>query len=243
MDAASSETLTILRQLLPGFVAAWIRFLLIPNARRNDLDRVVEAMILSGVLAIAVAGLRWLLILPCSRWGDCIATWSANSEFAWSMLLAAILGLLLAQATRSDSLYALLRKAGLTHESGLRSVRYSAFTTLSYRNVILHLKDKRRVLGYPKEGDYDPEDPESGCIFLQQAYWLDGSNNRSPAGRLLIPWTEIQLVQFFEGSNAHEPSRPAVDPSDAESRRSGASGQRSNQPVDKAGSTGKPGTV
>src|SRR5579885_1138310 len=141
MDAASSETLTILRQLLPGFVAAWIRFLMIPNVRRNDLDRVVEAMILRGVIAIVVAGLRWLLILPCAHWGRCVAAWSANGEFAWSMLLAVIFGLALAQVTRSDKPYAFLRKLRLTHESSLRSVRYSAFTAPPYRDVVLHLKD------------------------------------------------------------------------------------------------------
>ena len=243
MDAASSETLTILRQLLPGFVAAWIRFLLIPNVRRNDLDRVVEAMILSGVIAIAIAGLHWLLVLPCTHWGSCMATWSANGEFAWSMLLAVIFGVALAQLTRSDKPYALLRKLRLTHESSLRSVRYSAFTSPSYRNVVLHLKDGRRTVGYPLEGDHDPDNPESGYVLSGQAFWLDESNTSSPAQKLLIPWAEIQIVQFFEGSKAHEPSRPAVGASDAESHRSGTSGHRPDQQVDPARTAAKPGTV
>lgn len=207
MDAQSSESLILIRQLLPGFVAAWVRFRLIPSSRRNDLDRVVEAMVLSGVIAILIAALRWTLRWPCQWQWVCLAGPSTYVEFAGSLLLALVLGLILAKLTRSDLLFAFLRNCGWTHESSEHSVRYERFTTPPFRFAVLHLKDGRRIKGFPSEGDHDPENPENGYILLKNAKWL-GDQDDSVAARheMLVPWAEIQLIQFLEnasGGTAH----------------------------------------
>ncbi len=222
MDAPSSDSLTLIRQLLPGFVAAWVRFRLVPSTRRNDLDRVVEAMVLSGVIAILIATLRWLLQWPCRWQWVCVAGPNVYGELAGSLLLALVLGLILAQLTRSDRLFSFLRNRGWTRESSQYSLRYQTFTTPPFRFAVLHLKDGRRVKGRPSEGDHDPEHPESGYVLLKYAKWLgDQDDHATERYEMLVPWAEIQLIQFLEnpsGGVAHAHPNTNTDTSEASGR-------------------------
>ncbi len=179
-------------------------------------------MVLSGVIAILIAALRWALRWPCRWQWVCLAGPSTNGEFAGSLLLALALGLMLAKLTRSDLLFAFLRKRGWTHESSQSSVRYQTFTTQPIRFVVLHLKDGRRVKGYPNEGDHLPENPESGYVLLKHAKWLGNEDDHATERyQMLVPWAEIQLVQFLEhpsGGATHAHTDTNTDTSDASGR-------------------------
>ena len=205
-----AEALGILLVLLPGFASAYLVQLLAARRKQSELDKVVEALILSLIL--------YLLTLPFFRYSLPIA-WhsfpdqnSSSSQvfIEWPHLLAlAILALALgsiyAASINHDWLTAPFRWLKITERSARSSVWNDVFSDLQ-GFVQVGLSDGRSVIGWIR--NYSDED-ETHVLFLEDAAWVDDKGKelaiRGP-GILLSKDSGIEYVMFLDSSVEDSPS-------------------------------------
>lgn len=187
MEIINSELIPALQYLLPGFFSAWIFYGLTAHPRPSPFERVIQALILTfiirGVAEILGTGLN---IQP--------------SSFILSLPLALFFGVLFSWFANNDKFYRLLRYLKITKETSYPSPWFSAFSdNITY--VVLHLKDTRRIYGWPKEW---PNDPRDSHFLLQNACWLEeenGENKEVPLDDLegmLIDSANVEIVEFVK---------------------------------------------
>lgn len=195
---ASSETIKVLIFLLPGFVAAGIFQTLISNPKPNGIGVIVQAFVFTMlVLLVAQLGLWGIgAVWPNSSLSS-MEGWDASALVVMLVCVAIALGLISAFFWNSDQLHQRLRKLGVTRESSYRSAQYSAFAHHNDCYVVLHLKGRRRLYGWPKEW---PSRPEDQHFLIEECEWLVGNNEREQlegVSHMLIPASEVEMIEFL----------------------------------------------
>ena len=192
MNWASSEVITILTFLLPGFVAAAVFHSLTAHPRPKEFDRVVQALIFTTVVQAIVKG-----IPLAGTWAGAEVSWSQESEIVVAVLVAVAVALIATFFSNHDTLHRLLRVTMLTKETSYPSEWYSAFARNSDCYVVLHLKGERRLYGWPEEW---PSTPGQGHFRVSDAEWLVENERRPIAGVsvILVPGPEVEMVEFLD---------------------------------------------
>ena len=179
------ETLLL---LLPGFVTAEIIGVLVLREERKTLDRIIQALIFTFL-----AHLVWT---PLSRlFPDDPATNLVGlgaSAIAW--------GLVFTWAINSGTIHGILRWLHLTKAGSRPNEWYDAFYDRQ-QHVVLHLKDHRRIFGWPL---LYPSRPDKGHLLLEGAEWLDRSDTaaRVQRGSYLL---DVNDIRFVEGVSPKAP--------------------------------------
>ena len=138
-----------------------------------------------------------------------LGTWTANSAFVWSVLLAFAFGLLFAYLANKDYCHNLLRFCGITKRTSYPSEWYSAFYQ-EKRWVVLHLPGGRRLYGWPEEW---PDQPDTGHFLIDQPIWLldDGGYEPLPnVEKILVQAIGVEMVEFL--TSAVDISSLATEP-------------------------------
>lgn len=193
MDWASSDIISVIYYLLPGFAAAWVFYGLTAHPKASPFERVVQALIFTIVIQAVTVITGWLLQI-CGRI-YCLGTWTASSAFVWSVLLAFVFGLLFAYFANKDYCHELLRQCGITKRTSFPSEWYSAFYQ-EKRWVVLHLPGGRRLYGWPEEW---PDQPDSGHFLIDQPIWLLDNGGYEPLSnvdKILVQATGVEMVEF-----------------------------------------------
>lgn len=212
MELASKELIGIISYLLPGFLAAWIFHGLTAHPKAQPFERVVQALIFTAILQGVVSIVRWFFLLAGHV--AVVGEWTENVNLVWSLLWAVVLGVAAAGIANNDVIHNWLRfrdwrlrKAALTggdrqwawtHRTSHPSEWFSAFSHHNRRYVILHLKDGRRLLGWPDEW---PDTSDRGHFVLSECEWLLPTGERAPFHQvesMLIPATSIEFVEFLK---------------------------------------------
>ena len=195
MAWVSSEVVSTIYYLMPGFLAAWVFYTLTAHRKTSPFKRVVEALIFTVVVQAVTVVVRWVLLFlgPIVH----IGSWTEESTLVWSVLLALVIGLLVAWLANGDHLHARLRKWSITARTSFPSQWYSVFIR-EKRWVILHLDGGRRLLGWPEEW---PDHSDTGHFVVDQPEWLLDDGRRAPlhrVERMLVPASEVELVEFLK---------------------------------------------
>ena len=189
------EATQLLTYLLPGFMAAWLFYGLTSHPKPSQFERVIQALIFTFVIRVFLQVTKWALLLVGKLLA--IAPWTATSELASSFLLAIILGAAVAYFTNNDFFHRKLRKIGFTSRTSHPSEWFYVFTKhVTY--VILHLKDGRRLYGWPKEW---PIDPQHGQFYIQLPSWIDDQGKSVDLPQLngvLIHVKDVEWVEFMQ---------------------------------------------
>lgn len=193
MTTISSETISILAYLLPGFLAAAVFYSLTPLPRPDAFSRVIHALIFT-ILGHAVTQLIVLIGAP------------NNAEFQPQFLLvlpvpvSVALAVVMASALNNDLIHALLRHAKVTKETSYPSEWFSTFARHAEQYVVLHLHGDRRLYCWPEEW---PSDPTQGHFRVAKCEWLtdDTSVRLDEVEVMLIPATEVEMVEFLPKSD------------------------------------------
>lgn len=195
MNPSNAEAVVrILTYLLPGFITAEIVYNLTPTSRPTPFERVVQALIFTVLIQVALFGLESTFSYA-GRHGLILGVWTENVRLTWSVLVAFVLGLIVAKVSNHDSIHQILRRSKFTHQTSYCSEWYGVFAQ-NNGYVVLHLSGSRRLYGWPEEW---PSTPDKGHFVMSQAEWLDG-NNRIPltgVERILISVSEVQMVEFM----------------------------------------------
>jgi hypothetical protein len=195
MSWVSSEVVSVIYYLMPGFLAAWVFYVLTAHRKASPFERVVEALIFTVVVQASTAVVRWILLLI----GNVVhvGAWTENSTLIWSVGLAVFVGSLVAWLANRDSFHSLLRRWNVTSRNSFPSEWYSAFIR-QQRWVILHLSGGRRLYGWPEEW---PDHSDTGHFVIDQPEWLLDSGQRAPlhrVERMLVRAGDVELVEFLK---------------------------------------------
>ena len=192
---SSSEIVSVLTFLLPGFVSAAVFYSLTSHPKPNDFGSVVQALMFTIVVQAVT------VVLRINFW-----SWSQETEVFVSVAIAMLLGLVSASLSNLDMPHRFLRPLRLTKENTYSSEWYSAFSNKQHF-VVLHLKDERRFFGWPSEW---PSDPDRGHFRMTDGQWLTDDDKlvaelpnlvehldqAFEVFELLVPVSEVSMVEF-----------------------------------------------
>lgn len=193
MKSIAPDVVEILRYLLPGFLMAWVFHGLTSFPKGTEFERIVEALVfnLPVQLCILLEGAAALRLGKNFNLG----TWSKTSELAAATLTAVILGSLFAYFANCDRFHRLARHLQITRETSYPSQWFSTFAQCERNWVVLHLKDERRLYGWPDEW---PSSPTGGHFRLSSPSWLVENKDNPIVGvtYILVNVKDVMWVEF-----------------------------------------------
>lgn len=194
MPELSKDVISLLQYLLPGFLVAWVFYGLTSHQKPSQFERVVQALIFTLAVRALVFGERFVLEYV-GQWKP-IRPWDTEADLTCSFLSAILLGLAIAYLINTDGFHRFLRDRGLSKRSAHPS-EWCGTLSERARYVVLHLKDDRRLYGWPKVW---PSDPEKGHFFITIPSWLDADGNERPLTTvegLLVNANDVKWIEFL----------------------------------------------
>lgn len=198
----SIQALGVFLILLPGFTCAYIVQQLAVRPKQTELDKVIEALLLSFVLYLCI-GPFFGFALPVG-WHPTSTGGLQNYGIAvaWRELVALALGALglgifYSASVNHDWILTLLRKTHVTERTSRTSIWGDVFQELG-GTVQVGLADGRMVTGWVR---YYSDDVNDAAVFLEKAKWVDHNGSDIPVdgpGILLLPKSGIQYVMFLK---------------------------------------------
>lgn len=195
MGETSKDVLSLLTQLMPGFLTAWVVYGLTTYTKPPQFERVVQALIYSFIVNALVAFTERLSLLAGRV--VMLGVWDKSVELIVSAIIALVLGLVLSYFMRVDSFFKLARRLNLTSRTPFPSEWYGAFAVRP-RFVVLHLQGGRRISGYPSEW---PTEPTVGHFRMSNAAWINDDNTETPLTgdeSILIEARQIEMVELLK---------------------------------------------
>ena len=179
--------------VLPGFVTTFIFYWLADSPKPSQFERIIQALMGTAVIQFLV-DLAESLLIWLGQW-LVVGNWTESVASIWALSLAIGLGLLLAWLANNDYLYSLFRKFGLTTKPSHGSEWRYAHSSHKERWVVLHLKDERRIAGFPSAW---PTSPSDGHYLLTSPQWI-GEDGYVPVSgdAILISSSEVQWTEFL----------------------------------------------
>ena len=161
------ELLPILVFLLPGFVSSGIVEMLVVRKSRETFDKCVEALIFTTINLAVFFIARWLLeLIPHVHFGKDNYFTAGNLTLMTASSVA--IGIVCANEATNEHIFKRLRDRRITRKTLKVSTWNETFVS-EQRWVIVHLKDDRRIYGWPL---FYADDPADRAIYLQPASWL-----------------------------------------------------------------------
>ena len=191
MSWASSEAVTVLAFLLPGFVAVAIFQSFTSHPKPSDFERVVQALIFTIVVQATVQGILWV-----GRLLGRDSLWPSAAEIVVTVGIAILVAFLTVAVMNNDILHGFFRWLRFTKETSFASEWYSSFHRHPDCYVVLHLQGERRVFGWPAEW---PSRPDQGHFRIQEAEWLVGRHRIPVEGveAMVVPARMVEVVEFI----------------------------------------------
>lgn len=199
MQWASSEVLSVLVFLLPGFVAASVFHSLTSHPKPSAFDRTIEALIFT-LVAQALTLVTLLLFIERSQ------EWPMDWQFVLSVGVAAAIGFIAAVVSNHDLVHKPLRLLKITRETSHPSEWSSSFSRENCY-VVLHLQGGRRLYGWPEEW---PNESTQGHFRIAEAEWLVEKNNGQKqvaavgVSAILVPADQVEMVEFMEDASSED---------------------------------------
>lgn len=189
---ASSEFVAAITFLLPGFVAAWVFYGLTAHPRRDHFERLIQAVIFTGIVHALTYGVQWSLgkATAFATWG----AWTIEVATCWSIVNALVVGVVVSVLANYGWLHRLLQILYITKRTSYPSEWFSAFNG-NRRWIVLHLEGERRMHGWPEEW---PDSGDSGHFVMCNASWMLDNNELVPihaADQLVIPVGSVKMVE------------------------------------------------
>jgi hypothetical protein len=195
MGETPKDVLSLLTQLMPGFLTAWVVYGLTTYTKPSQFERVVQALIYSFVVSAIVAIIEKVLLAAGRH--TILGIWDSSTELIVSAAVALFLGLVLSHFMRVDSFFRIARRMNLTSRTPFPSEWYGAFA-VTPRFVVLHLASGRRISGYPSEW---PTEPTSGHFRLTNAAWIGSDNTETSLDAdesILVEAKQVEMVEILK---------------------------------------------
>jgi hypothetical protein len=199
MEYVTSELINLFNFLLPGFITSFLFYSLTSFPKKSEFELVVMALMYTVVIN-SIVEVFGLALLAIGSNGSAIAEWTSTIKVLWSIFFALLFGLLLSFFYNNDILHKFLRKLKITNQTSYPTEWYGTFSeTRLY--VVLHLTDRRRLMGWPLEW---PSSPKNGHFVLENAVWLDEIDGKtqeielSNVEKIMLDASNIVMVEFIK---------------------------------------------
>jgi hypothetical protein len=194
LEAIAENTIELLQFLLPGFLAAWVFRSLTAYEKPSQFESVIQALIFTLVVGAFVYAEKSVSLF-IGRWIT-LGQWSGQTDALSSSISATLVGAMLAWVANSDLLHAIARKLGITKQTSFPSEWFGALLK-NVTFVVLHLKDDRRLYGWPREW---PSQPGQGYFLLDEPSWVHEASEARLTGvaSILVNVTDVKWVEFLE---------------------------------------------
>ena len=157
-------------------------------------EQILQALIATAVIQIIVSAIERLTYLLGNVYS--FGNWNSIAADGWALMIAVVLGLLLARFCNNDTAFGVARFLKLTSKSSQGDVTH-IHKALSSHGVILHFKDGRRLMGYL---DAYPPDKKSGIYLVSSPTWVtEGIGQECPETHsIMIDGIDIQWIEFLK---------------------------------------------
>ncbi|SRR6266496_9430 len=193
----STDALTVLLVLLPGFVCAKLIRWLCPRPQQTEMEKVVDALLYSFIVYVI-----FVLIFGVP---EKISRSHVAALVTISFVLAALVSLFLT----NDFAGGLVRWCRLTHRTTRPSIWHDVFHKYS-GYVLVELGDSRLVFGWV---EFYSDFPNPPTLFLKDACWIDhatGKRNQIAGAGLLVSG-EFKSIGFYTAKDTSLSAKPDAD--------------------------------
>jgi hypothetical protein len=204
-----TDLVPILVFLLPGFLTMGVIELLVVCRPKDTFDKVVLAFVLTFLNLLLFSVSRWVLEKVggyiCSSWTFDHVNFYTPGNLILILICSVGLGLAWSYEATNENMLEWLRLKSFTTRTHKPSTWRETFVHGKGRWVVVHLKDGRRIFGYPL---HYSDGPEERSIHLEPAMWLteeDGVTKQSPPTTLLLDENiGIEFIEFVEQRTTNE---------------------------------------
>jgi hypothetical protein len=201
------DVVSLLLQLFPGFIAAWILYGFSSYPKPSQFERLAQALVFSFLVRVLLIPERSILLWVGTF--RSFGIWDDDSQLLAATLTGIVIGLIGSYFAYNDKLYAGARRLGLTTRTAYPSEWFGALTREA-RYIVLHLNDGRRIYGWPQQW---PSAPAAGHFELVESKWLqdaavddrsarDGSQNAASTATvvdsILVPAADVVMVEILK---------------------------------------------
>lgn len=169
----TNETLNILIFLIPGFLSSIIYNTVVTRSEKEAITKIIEALTFSFINYSIVSLIfdQSPVVLGISQEGNVTKHFIEykSSVLVPIAIFAIIIPLSLGLLTTTDILMKILRRFRITNKTARESIWLDIFTDQK-RYVIVHLKDGRRIYGWPM---YFSNTSNESRIYLSDPAWID----------------------------------------------------------------------
>lgn len=188
----AADFIKFIEYLLPGFLASWVFYGFTAFVKPNQFERVIQALIFTIIVEATLIALRQIFSFNFMN---------AERDILVAVPLAFVVGIVFATFANHSLLHRCAIWLKLTSETSYPSEWYGVFSkNVTY--VVLHLKDERRIYGWPLEW---PSQPDFGHFQLTDAVWLlqndageQVEHSMTGVDSILIASADIQFVEFMK---------------------------------------------
>ncbi len=220
----SKDIFSLLTQLMPGFITAWVVYGLTTYSKPAQFERIVQALIYSFIVK-ALVSLCKITLLYAGKFIQ-LGYWEESTELFASVSIGIILGVILSFFMTNDCFFSLARKLGLTTRTVFPSEWYGAFAAGEPKYIVLHIDGERRIMGYPIEW---PSEPLNGHFRLIDAAWLLADNTEVSLAQnesILIPAKQVEIVELLKIAKENPNGSKTPQPPSATSTSSSCANSR-----------------
>lgn len=192
------EAINILFLLVPGFISIRVLDSVITRKNTNNPSKVTEAFVFSFLIYASVnVFYRWEPLVTAHKTGD-IFSYSFTNDI-WliflTLALSLLIPLLIGACIHNDIHTKIFRKFNITDKTSRTSVWQDVYVN-EKRHVVAHLKDGRRVYGWPM---YYSHSSEESHLYLFQPAWItdDGNYIECQTHGMLLKNEDVEIIEFM----------------------------------------------
>jgi len=194
----SQQIISLLQYLLPGFLAAWVFYGLTSYAKPSNFERVIQALIFTLFIQVTV------------HVGDYFLPEHGWVEKALPFFVAIVWGITFTVFANNDWLHKPLRRARFfTTQTSYQSEWVQSFEGYDVGYIVLHLKDGRRLIGWP---EIWPANPDKGHLLLEDAAWVQGEGDADVkvielegVRGILVDAGHVSMIEFISQPQEESP--------------------------------------
>jgi hypothetical protein len=211
----SFEALQILIFLIPGFISETILNMVLVRKDKNDLGKVIEALIFSLIiyvlfsLVVSRSPVSLTIVSEAKEGNSSTFTLTNNGvQYLWLLLFSVVLPLVIGFCVTNDLHMKLLRRLQITGKSSRDSIWLDLFIN-NKKSVIVNLTDGRRITGLPL---YYSDDPSNQYLNIYNPAWIVYNEEKKieeivempeTEGILVTPQQKIDSIMFIQDKGGH----------------------------------------
>lgn len=196
----TAETLGLFLILIPGFVSSLILDALVVRKPRSNLSQIIEALVFSFFIyvIVSVSVSSALISIQIYKSGD-ITTYEPiinTSAIVVTAILSLVTPLIISISITNDLHMKFLRWLSVTIKTARHNTWLDVFIDNKERYVFVHLRDERRLFGWPL---YYSNTPEEGLLYLYDAAWVSDEGEYDDVGGdgiFLVDKSMIESIVF-----------------------------------------------